>query len=117
MARGEGRAEGVAAGIMAGIGGGAAGAGAGTVTHRPLEEAFVKEEEGTGLKLRGFAPEDFGVVFDEVRAAVCICFVFSFVGDLRKNEPLDDAYYELTFLEVAGKTGDCVSVVLHELKK
>lgn len=76
MARGEGRPDGAVAGggIMAGIagiGGGAAGAGAGGsaaagTKHRALEEAFVVED-GHLVNLRGFVPEDFGVVFDEVR--------------------------------------------------
>lgn len=73
MARGEGRPEGVASGMLAaGIAGlGVAGVGDGEVKHRALEEVFVKDE--TGLQLKGFIQEDFGVVFDEV-GGIFVCF-------------------------------------------
>lgn len=68
MARGEGRPEGVASGMLAagiaGLGGAGDGGGGKKAEHRPLEEVFVKD--ATGLKLKGFVQEDFGVVFDEV---------------------------------------------------
>lgn len=78
-ARGEGKPEDGLSSLVAGLteslgrggnnsGGGLRAGGLTRGTHRPLEEAFVREGEGGGggLKLKGFVQEDFGVVFDEV---------------------------------------------------